>query len=191
MSTNHTFFGYKTEGFYDELFDAEGKPRAGGELLVDCVNSLPLGVLGERQEAIERALHRMGITFAVYGDTSGNEKIFPFDIVPRIVEAVEWARIEAGLKQLDQRRYRSASLAQQGNFIPRSMPRFVSAEGYLVSRHRDRLDPPQRRRDLCARRQPTMPVGRFLRAAESLADEANFPATFCRFEYSASHRLSD
>ena len=85
MSKNHTFFGYKTEGFHDELFDPEGNPRAGGQLLVDCVNSLPLGVLGERQEAIERALHRMGITFAVYGDTSGTEKIFPFDIVPRIV----------------------------------------------------------------------------------------------------------
>jgi uncharacterized circularly permuted ATP-grasp superfamily protein len=99
MSTNHTFFGYKTEGFHDELFEADGNPRPGGQLLVDCVNALPLGVLGERQEAIERALHRMGITFAVYGDTSGTEKIFPFDIVPRIVEAAEWARIEAGLKQ--------------------------------------------------------------------------------------------
>ena len=42
---------------------------------------------------------RMGITFAVYGDQQGNEKIFPFDIVPRIVSAVEWAHVEAGLKQ--------------------------------------------------------------------------------------------
>jgi uncharacterized circularly permuted ATP-grasp superfamily protein len=55
--------------------------------------------LGKRQEEIERALLRMGITFAVYGDTQGTERIFPFDIIPRIVEAYEWGHIEAGLKQ--------------------------------------------------------------------------------------------
>ena len=44
-------------------------------------------------------LFRMGITFSVYGDTQGTEKIFPFDIVPRIVCAQEWDRIERGLKQ--------------------------------------------------------------------------------------------
>ncbi len=99
MSSNHTFFGYQTEGFHDELFDEQGNPRPGAQLLVDTINTLPLGTLSERQDAIERALHRMGITFAVYGDSSGTEKIFPFDIIPRIVEATEWQRIELGLKQ--------------------------------------------------------------------------------------------
>jgi uncharacterized circularly permuted ATP-grasp superfamily protein len=99
MSVDHTFAGYQTENFHDELFDEHGRPRPGAKVLVDFINSLPAGTLQDRQEAIERALHRMGITFAVYGDESGTEKIFPFDIVPRIVEAFEWSHIAAGLKQ--------------------------------------------------------------------------------------------
>ncbi len=99
MSANHTFAGYQTEQFHDELFDRHGNARPGARVLVDFINSLAPGTLQERQEAIERALHRMGTTFAVYGDVSGTEKIFPFDIVPRIVEAFEWNHISAGLKQ--------------------------------------------------------------------------------------------
>lgn len=99
MSGTHSFVGYQTESFYDELFDEAGRPRPGARVLVDYINGLPPGRLGERQAAIERALHRMGITFAVYGDEKGTEKIFPFDIVPRIIEAYEWHHIEAGLKQ--------------------------------------------------------------------------------------------
>jgi len=99
MTAQHSFAGYQTEGFYDELFDKHGQPRNGAKVLHDFINGLEQGALRERQEAIERALHRMGITFAVYGDKSGTEKIFPFDIVPRIVEAFEWNHISAGLKQ--------------------------------------------------------------------------------------------
>lgn len=99
MTAHHSFAGYQTEGFYDELFDEYGQPRSGARVLHDFINGLGPGALRERQEAIERALHRMGITFAVYGDESGTEKIFPFDIVPRIVEAFEWNHIAAGLKQ--------------------------------------------------------------------------------------------
>jgi uncharacterized circularly permuted ATP-grasp superfamily protein len=99
MSVNQNFAGYQTEEFYDELFDQRGSPRPGAKVLVDFINSLPAGALRDRQEAIERALHRMGITFAVYGDESGTEKIFPFDIIPRIIEAYEWNHIAAGLKQ--------------------------------------------------------------------------------------------
>jgi uncharacterized circularly permuted ATP-grasp superfamily protein len=99
MPGQHSFFDYQTEGFYDELFDASAQPRSGARLLVDKINSLVPGELRKRQEEIERALLRMGITFAVYGDTQGTERIFPFDIIPRIVEAYEWGHIEAGLKQ--------------------------------------------------------------------------------------------
>jgi uncharacterized circularly permuted ATP-grasp superfamily protein len=99
MSGQHSFFEYQTDGFYDELFDNRGQPRAGARLLIEKINSLAPGELRKRQEEIERALLRMGITFAVYGDTQGTERIFPFDIIPRIVEAYEWGHIEAGLKQ--------------------------------------------------------------------------------------------
>ncbi|QDU36349.1 hypothetical protein Mal4_06340 [Maioricimonas rarisocia] len=99
MSDNLQFQGYETDGFFDELFDDHNQPRPEGQLLVETINSLGVGELRMRQEAIERALMRMGITFAVYGDEQGTEKIFPFDIIPRIVGATEWNRVEAGLKQ--------------------------------------------------------------------------------------------
>ncbi|MCR9199510.1 MAG: circularly permuted type 2 ATP-grasp protein [Planctomycetaceae bacterium] len=94
-----TFDDYQTEGFEDESFTAAGVVRDGSELLIKTINGLPDGELRRRQNAIEKSLLRMGITFTVYGDESGTEKIFPFDIVPRIIEAFEWQHIEAGLKQ--------------------------------------------------------------------------------------------
>jgi len=91
--------GYQTEGFYDEMFEAPGHPRPGARLLHDMLQSLPEQEISRRQKAAEALLLRLGITFNVYGDAAGSEKIFPFDLIPRIVEAEEWVRIEAGLKQ--------------------------------------------------------------------------------------------
>ncbi len=93
------FQGYATDGFYDELIDRNGRPRSAAALLLQRIEELPEGELLQRQQLAERALFRMGITFAVYGDTQGVEKIFPFDILPRIVAADEWAVLERGLKQ--------------------------------------------------------------------------------------------
>lgn len=93
------FRDYDTAGFYDELLDENLQPRPGAELLVRRLSDLPPGELHARQATAERSLFRMGITFNVYGDTQGKEKIFPFDIVPRVVPAAEWDWIERGLKQ--------------------------------------------------------------------------------------------
>jgi len=93
------FSGYDTEGFYDELFDTEGNPRTGADLVVERINSLPESELQRRQKAAERALLNLGITFNVYGKDASTERIFPFDIVPRIVQAREWTLLEEGLKQ--------------------------------------------------------------------------------------------
>lgn len=94
-----TFANYNPENFYDELFSATGTPRPGAQLLVEKIESLPEGELLLRQKAAEAQLLRMGITFNVYGRSEGTEKIFPFDIIPRIVEAADWQQIEDGLKQ--------------------------------------------------------------------------------------------
>ncbi|MEZ6134000.1 MAG: circularly permuted type 2 ATP-grasp protein [Pirellulaceae bacterium] len=94
-----TLDGYETEGFFDELLTDEGRPRQGAELLVERINSLGDDELLARKREIEAALLRMGITFTVYGDDAGTEKIFPFDLIPRIVQASDWRHIEAGLKQ--------------------------------------------------------------------------------------------
>mgnify|MGYP000539574822 CR=1 FL=1 len=90
---------YDCEGFYDEMFDADGRPRPRAELLAARLRSLPPGELPRRQKAADVAMLNMGITFNVYGHQSGTEKIWPFDLVPRIIESAEWARVEAGLKQ--------------------------------------------------------------------------------------------
>src|SRR5579864_273481 len=93
------FKQYEVGNFFDEMFSADGCPRAVAQALIKTIESLPDGELLKRQQAAERALLQMGITFNVYGEDAGVEKIFPFDILPRIVSATEWHRIEAGLKQ--------------------------------------------------------------------------------------------
>jgi len=93
------FLDYNTQSFFDELFGEDGQPRASARTLVRNIENLPNGEFINRQKAAERALLHMGITFNVYGENAGTEKIFPFDLVPRIVPAAEWSRIERGLKQ--------------------------------------------------------------------------------------------
>ena len=93
------FTEYDTEEFHDEMIDSRGSPRAGAILLAQRIESLQDGQLLRHQWAAEQAMLNLGITFNVYGDESGTEKIFPFDIIPRIVEAGDWAYIERGLKQ--------------------------------------------------------------------------------------------
>ena len=93
------FATYETANFYDEMFLADGSPRSGARLLQERIASLPDGELLARQAAAERLLLQNGITFNVYSDSAATEKIFPFDIIPRIVEAAEWDWLEKGLKQ--------------------------------------------------------------------------------------------
>lgn len=94
-----SFDDYDTAGFHDEMIDPSGRSRPGTELLRRRIDEVPDDDLLQRQQMAERLLDRMGITFNVYGDQEGVEKIFPFDIVPRVVAAEEWAQLESGLKQ--------------------------------------------------------------------------------------------
>ncbi len=93
------FDNYDVGGFYDEMFAAANCPRACARRLLDTLATFPAGEILSRQHAAERLLLQMGITFNVYGEQAGVEKIFPFDILPRIVSAEEWVRIDLGLKQ--------------------------------------------------------------------------------------------
>src|SRR6202795_1964005 len=93
------FQHYQTGAFFDEMFDAGCEPRAAARALVQLIEAMTDGELLRRQQSAERALLHMGITFHVYGDSAGTERIFPFDLVPRIVAAAEWNWIERGLKQ--------------------------------------------------------------------------------------------
>lgn len=94
-----TFSNYDTQQIHDELFHGDGSPRSGARLLIEQLNSMVMDDIVHRQQSMDRALMQMGITFTVYGAAEGTEKIFPFDLIPRIVESFEWGHIEAGLKQ--------------------------------------------------------------------------------------------
>ena len=93
------FEQYQTGGFFDEMFEPGGEPRAAARSLVQLIETMTDGELPRRQQSAERALLHMGITFNVYGDSAGTERIFPFDLVPRIVAAAEWEWIDRGLRQ--------------------------------------------------------------------------------------------
>jgi len=93
------FETYDTEIFYDELFEPDGRPRSSAAPLIQRLKAMSPEDLVRQQKAAESEFHQLGITFTVYGDKAGTEKIFPFDIIPRIVNHEEWARIEKGLSQ--------------------------------------------------------------------------------------------
>ena len=97
------FNGYDPENgpFFDELFRAPGRPRPGLEAVVAAIDGLEEGVLRARQRAAEHLLLNLGITFTLKGDADGDgsERIFPFDIIPRVIAAKEWQRLERGITQ--------------------------------------------------------------------------------------------
>lgn len=93
------FTQYKTQDFYDELFAEDGTPRTLARPLIEAVNQLPRGELRRRQEFAEQTFLDTGVTFTVNGDKGGIDRIFPFDLIPRLVDETEWLRLERGLKQ--------------------------------------------------------------------------------------------
>jgi uncharacterized circularly permuted ATP-grasp superfamily protein len=90
---------YKTNGFYDEMLAAPGKPRPAYRRLYAELNRLGAAELGRRWGLAMEMFRNHGITFAVYPDAQGTEKVFPFDVIPRLIEAQAWRRLEAGLTQ--------------------------------------------------------------------------------------------
>lgn len=96
---NFNFDNYNTEHFFDEMFVENGQLRPGYEVFKKEVEKLSHEDMVERQLAAERSLMAMGITFNVYSENEGTERIMPVDIIPRIVSRQEWDHVEKGLKQ--------------------------------------------------------------------------------------------
>src|SRR5580704_9167775 len=84
---------------YDEMLDAEGAPRMHCRQYYGWLREQPAEHLARKRAEADALFHRVGITFAVYGENEGTERLIPFDIVPRIMPAPEWQRLEQGLKQ--------------------------------------------------------------------------------------------
>ncbi|HKV88528.1 MAG TPA: circularly permuted type 2 ATP-grasp protein [Candidatus Dormibacteraeota bacterium] len=90
---------YEINGFYDEMLAEVGKPRPGYRRIYEHLQELGWGELQRRHDMAMEMFRNHGITFAVYPDEQGTEKVFPFDIIPRILSAATWRHLEAGLQQ--------------------------------------------------------------------------------------------
>ena len=84
---------------YDEMHAADGAVRDNYRSYAEWLQAMPAEVTARKREEADLLFHRIGITFAVYGEEAGKERLIPFDIIPRIIPAAEWQRIEAGLRQ--------------------------------------------------------------------------------------------
>ena len=84
---------------YDEMQSLGGDVRSHYRDFAAWLQRTPGDKIAQKREEAERAFHRVGITFAVYGEDGGTERLIPFDIVPRIIPADEWRTLERGLKQ--------------------------------------------------------------------------------------------
>jgi uncharacterized circularly permuted ATP-grasp superfamily protein len=93
------FTRYELTGTYDEMFEQDRSPRCQYKALYRRLLELAPAELNRRQQAADQHFLHQGITFTVYGNDQGTERVFPYDLLPRIISATEWAVIEHGLKQ--------------------------------------------------------------------------------------------
>ena len=84
---------------YDEMRAADGTVREHYQNYERWLKAMPAEVIARKREAADIAFHRAGITFAVYGEANSQERLIPFDIVPRIIPSQEWVMLEKGLRQ--------------------------------------------------------------------------------------------
>jgi uncharacterized circularly permuted ATP-grasp superfamily protein len=93
------FEGYDPGGFYDEMFDCHGFARPHYSKLFEKLASMAPGQFEERRKLADLSFLLQGITFTVYNDGQGTERLLPFDLIPRILPNSEWQRIDRGLAQ--------------------------------------------------------------------------------------------
>ena len=104
---------------FDEMSGGSSGCRDAYKIFKDWLKTAPPSLLEGRREEAELLFRKVGITFAVYGDEEGEERLIPFDIVPRILAASEWARLSRGLEQ----RVRALNLFLKDIYGPREILR--------------------------------------------------------------------
>jgi uncharacterized circularly permuted ATP-grasp superfamily protein len=90
---------YAVDGFFDEMFDAPGRVRPHYRALLARLSEMTAEAFEERRRQADASFLYQGITFTVYAEEEGIERVFPFDLIPRIIPAAEWSHIERGLRQ--------------------------------------------------------------------------------------------
>lgn len=93
------FARYEEGSFFDEMFTPEGSVRGHYQRLYNRFTEMSAEDVRRKHAVAERAFLTQGVTFTVYNDERGTERIFPFDLIPRIIPAAEWDLIERGLVQ--------------------------------------------------------------------------------------------
>jgi len=93
------FSNYEVGDFFDEMFAEDGSVRPHYQAICERLKDLPDDEMLQKQQAVDRAFLRQGVTFTVYDDDQGTERIFPFDLFPRIIPGEEWEFLEKGLIQ--------------------------------------------------------------------------------------------
>ena len=92
--------GYRAlDGTYDELVESAGTTRRHAQMVADLLANMTPDTFARCQALAELALAQRGVTFSVYSDDRGTEKVMPVCLVPRVIGATEWARLERGLVQ--------------------------------------------------------------------------------------------
>src|ERR1700731_2564217 len=93
------FSSYHLDSAFDEMFDADRQPRQHYRALYELLLGLPAEEMARKKQAADLSFLHQGITFTVYGRDEGTERIFPHDLLPRIITSGEWGTIERGLTQ--------------------------------------------------------------------------------------------
>jgi uncharacterized circularly permuted ATP-grasp superfamily protein len=93
------FDRYDIDGFFDEMFLPDGSVRTHYGKVFERFKGYTTPELQAKNAAVDLSFMRQGVTFTVYNDERGTERIFPFDLMPRIIPGSEWAHLEEGLKQ--------------------------------------------------------------------------------------------
>jgi hypothetical protein len=115
---------YELSHFFDEMFAGTGDTRVRPHYrrLAERLGTLDQAEFDQRRAAIDAAFLRRGVTFTVYNDSQGTERIFPFDLIPRIIPATEWST----------HRSRPGPAHHRAQPLPRRhLPRAAHAEGRL------------------------------------------------------------
>ena len=200
------FRTYHLDAAHDEMFDGHGLPRPHYAALFERLLTLDPQELKQRQNAADLAFLHQGITFTVYGQKDGTERIFPYDLIPRILTAGEWEVIERGLTQrltalnlFLKDIYHDGRILAEG-VVPRrhrlQLQTFpagnagrLGAPGHVCLCGRHRPGAAARRRLRGARRQPARAKRRELHADQPPGDQARVPAALQQLRRAAGRSI--
>ena len=181
------------ERTFDEFFGAGGRPHPHAESVVPRLDRLSRAEYRTLQTLADKTFLRSGVTFSVYSGQADPDRIFPFDLIPRIVSGSEWRDLERGLIQRDpgaervpagrlrtathpRRRHRSARAGRDVEVFPARDARRRAAARRARAHRRRGPDPRSRRPFPGTRRQHPHAVRRLVRAREPDDDEEGVPA---------------